>query len=204
METTEGGMKRNHLIAAGVAILLLALAGYFASPLLALHGLRDAMKKGDPDRLEQLVDFPRVREGLKADMTAMMIAQMQSDPEMRDNPFAAIGLAIAPGLVNNMVDAVVTPATFSRLASARSFEAVAAETPQPDAPAALRPAATPAPAPTPHQASIDEAKYAYAYAGLNRFRATAQDGPTLMLDRNGLFSWRLVKVEFPPDFMKTR
>jgi hypothetical protein len=199
-------MKRNHLIAAGVAVLLLALAGYFASPLLALHGLRDAMKRGDADRLEKLVDFPRVREGLKADMTAMMIAEMQADPKMRDNPFAAIGLAIAPGLINNMIDAVVTPATFSRLASAKSFEAVAAEAPEPGGPAAPEPAAAPAPAapaaPKAEEPSIDDAKFSYAYAGLDRFRAAAQDGPTLVLDRNGLFSWRLVKVEFPADFMK--
>jgi hypothetical protein len=79
-----------------VAAALLFVAAYFGSPFLALHDLQRAAHDGDRDRLEQLVDFPKVRENLKSKFDAYMLGSLRSDPSMANNPFAGLGALIAP------------------------------------------------------------------------------------------------------------
>jgi hypothetical protein len=162
------------------------------------------MQRGDRDTLERLVDFPRVRESLKADLTAAMIKEMRDDPEMQDNMFAELGLAMAPTLVAGVVDAMVNPATLAQLASAKSIDDASSATktasPVPGVPGA--PAAPDAAAPQP--ASQAPPEFSYSYAGLNRFHAQSKDGPAFLLDRQGLLSWRVVRIEFPDTFLKDK
>lgn len=96
-------------------ILIATVATYFAvSPHIALRGLRSAIAAGDSAALEDRVDFPRVREDLKAQVNAEMLKQTGSD--LKDNPFNPLALGLASKLVEGMVDSFITPAGIASLA----------------------------------------------------------------------------------------
>ncbi|WP_337843884.1 DUF2939 domain-containing protein [Thermus sp.] len=89
-------------VAGWAAALVLVLVGaFFASPYLALRGLGEAVVRQDAQALERYIDFPRVREALKADLNAALLKEMQGTQD----PFAGLGLLFAAG----MVEAFLTP-----------------------------------------------------------------------------------------------
>lgn len=168
-----------------VAAAMLFAAAYFGSPFLALHNLQEAARSGDRDQLENLVDFPRVREGLKASFTAYMVRSMRSDPQMANKTFAGLGLLIAPAIVDRAIDAYVTPDGIAALVKSGS-------PPKLDTQEAQSPAAVAGPTPT----------LSPSYADLDHFKVamSRSDEPgtklTLVLERYGLFGWKLVRIDF--------
>lgn len=190
------------LIAAGLGVLLVLLAVYFASPVVALKGLTDAAKAGNRDELAERVDFPAVRENLKIQLKAMMTRSFAQDPALRDNPFAALGQLLMVGVVDKAVDAYATPdAIATMVASSRPPKEIS---PTPDQPAIAPEAAAPPepePAPAPEKAKMETR---YAYQGLNHFRVSyhergkSEDSDfRLVLERQGFFKWKLVRIELP-------
>ena len=187
--------SNRFLIGAGVAVALIVLAIYFASPILALKGLTDAAKAGNRDELAERVDFPAVRENLKIQLKAVMTRSFAEDPALRDNPFAALGQMLMVGVVDKAVDAYATPdAIASMVATSRPPKEISA-TPGPVAPA-------PETAEPPRDKAKTEVRY--AYQGLDHFRVTyhERDKPAesdfgLLLERQGFFKWKLVKIELP-------
>lgn len=177
-------MKHNRLAAALVAVavvVLLAAGGfYFASPWMAVGALKQALHDKDRDRLEELIDFPSVRENLKADFNAMMMKKVNEDPEMKNNPFSGLALAIIPGLVDRMVDAAVNPANLSNLGGRAALDDKA---------------------PVEGAKGSPPGKITMAYDGLNRFRILEpiDQGQALgwVMKRKGLFGWRLTRIELP-------
>lgn len=187
--------SNRFLIGAGVAVALIVLAIYFASPILALKGLTDAAKAGNRDELAERVDFPAVRENLKIQLKAVMTRSFAEDPALRDNPFAALGQMLMVGVVDKAVDAYATPdAIASMVATSRPPKEIS-PTPGPVAPA-------PETAEPPRDKAKTEVRY--AYQGLDHFRVTyhERDKPAesdfgLLLERQGFFKWKLVKIELP-------
>ena len=109
-------MKQNRLVIIVLALGLVALVGaYLGSPFLAIRSLQAAAEAGDRDRLEALVDFPSVREGFKSQLNAEVVRRMRTDPDLADNPLAALGAALAPALVGSLVDAYVTPDAIAQM-----------------------------------------------------------------------------------------
>lgn len=110
---------RNTLIALLTLILLGAGATYFYfSPRFAFDEIREAAKANDTEKLAERVDFPKLREGVKAQLNAQ-VAQKMSE-ELGDNPFAAFGAALATVAVDSLVDAYVSPAAIGALAAGLS------------------------------------------------------------------------------------
>lgn len=191
------------LIGAGVGVLVaLLIAGYLASPIFALRSLTEAAKAGDKARLESAVDFPAVRESLKQQLRATMTRKIESDPKLRDSPFAAFGQMLLVGVVDKAVDAYATPDAIAamvansepprNLGGAESRPAAAPPASQPEAPAAAR---------SKDRSNIE---VHYGYQDLDHFRATYRDRRDgdqepfgLILRRQGLFGWKLVKIELP-------
>jgi len=105
-------MKR---VVQGVIAVVAIVTMYFAiSPYVAMHGLKSAIRSGDSAALEDHIDFLRVREDLKAQLNAAMLEEMTS--ELKDNPFSAPALALAPKLIEGMVDSFITPQAMASLA----------------------------------------------------------------------------------------
>jgi hypothetical protein len=97
----------NKMILGAVALITVAGAGwYFASPSMAMAGLRDAALEGDKDELAEIVDFPAVRDSIKSQFKAQMAAEMAKE---QNTGFAVLGAAFAMNMVDTMIDGVITP-----------------------------------------------------------------------------------------------
>lgn len=102
--------------AVALIALFLVFLGYIAlSPFITVWGMRNAAIAKDGKRFASYIDFPVFKENLKAELNAAMMDKMSNDSSMRNNPFAGIGMMLAPALVNNMVDAMVTPQGIERM-----------------------------------------------------------------------------------------
>lgn len=92
-----------------LAALALALAGvgsyWYFSPYLTLKSMKAAAQANDADAFNDKVDYPRVRESLKGQMSAMMAEKLGS----QGNGSAALGAMLGMALVNQMVDTLVRP-----------------------------------------------------------------------------------------------
>jgi hypothetical protein len=172
-------LRTKYVAGGAIAAVALVVISYLASPVFAAGALRSALQSGDRDRLEQMIDFPAVKEGLKQDLNAALIEKLGSDPEMKDNPFAGLGVAFVPMIVDRMVDAMVTPAGLAKIA--RSNDTAAQQGGR--------------------VAKGAKAQLHYAYVGLDRFRVTdttpGGDSAALVMERRGWFQWKLVRIQLP-------
>lgn len=170
------------LAAAAIAVFAIAWA---AAPVFAAQALIRAAKAGDADRIEQLVDFPALRESLKDELTAELAAHMRRDPRMADSTLGGLGMMLAPMLLSGAIDATVTPEVVAQMVTT-------AEAPDP----------TVRDEPEPGDASDgDDIHQAWGYRDLNAFAVTLTDRDhpdqrlALILERRGLFEWQLAAVD---------
>ena len=177
-------MNRNRLIAAFAAVLVLAgVAWYFASPAYALSQLRDAAETGDKAALQERIDFPKVKESLKSQFSALMMAEIAKAKDKEGGPFAAMGGMFAMAMIQPMIDAMVTPDGMSTMIKQGKLQRTKQQ-------------ATAAPKAEATDWTID-------HEGLDRFRATPKtvDGKppvALVFERHGL-CWKLADVDLPDE-----
>jgi hypothetical protein len=101
-------MKRSYKYALlGATALALASAICYAAPYLVVRSLRQAVAQGDAAAVASHVDFPLLRESLKATMSAAMIKHTAGQEEGAGA--LAFGALLAGAFVDRMVDAMVTP-----------------------------------------------------------------------------------------------
>ena len=176
---------RRFLTAAVALCAVAAIAFYIASPWLAFHQLQQAARVGDRDGLAAAVDFPAVREDFKAQLNAALLTHLQSDARLKDNPLAAIGALLVPAVLDRLIDAYVTPEGIATMVAE-------ARTPKPGAPA--------------HRGGHVTAQS--GYVSLDRFQTTVRsdDQPArplvFVMERRGLFGWKLVRIALPLDSLK--
>jgi len=174
------------LAAAAVAAFVIAWA---AAPVFAAQALIRAAKAGDADRIEQLVDFPALRQSLKDELTAELAAHMRRDPRLAENSLGGLGMLLAPMLLSGAIDATVTPEVVAQMVTT-------AEAPDPT----VRDRPEPGDA-----ADGDDIHQAWGYRDLNAFAVTLTDRDhpdqrlALILERRGLFTWKLAAVDIQTD-----
>ena len=94
-------------IAAAAAVALVVLGALlYASPWLAVRGLRQAAQERDLDGVAARVDFPALRESLKVGLGERLNAELRKNPH---DPLASIGLMFGASLTSQLVDAFITP-----------------------------------------------------------------------------------------------
>ncbi len=136
------------------------------------------------------MDFPAFRASLKSELNARARLEIRERAK-GDRGLAALGMLLAPSLVEGAVDNFVTPQGVA--AMVRS-----GETPKPE---------RPTPADDTPAAPKDKLHQSWAYRGLNRFAVTLtrddrpNDELVLILERRGPFSWKLAGVDLTPDPM---
>lgn len=181
-------MNRKWMIRIGVGVVALLAVAWLASPLFAVRVLVNAARQGDAATLERMVDFPAFRDSLKDELNTRLRSEMRRDLAKKDSALSGLGMMLAPVLVSGAVDAFVTP------------EAVAAmvQTAEAPDPTDLQP-----PEPKPTDGADDDIRRSYSYRGLNTFvvRLTdpdhADEPLDLLMERRGLFSWKLAGVDLP-------
>ncbi len=173
---------RRFLTAVLAACAFAAIALYVASPWLAVHQLQAAARAGDRNGLEAAVDFPAVREDFKAQLNVALLKNLQSDARLKDNPLAAIGALLVPAVLDRLIDAYITPDGIATMVAE-------ARTPRPGSPA--------------HRGGHVTTQS--GYVSLDRFKTTVRsdDEPNrplvFVMERRGLFGWKLVRIELPLD-----
>ncbi|MDY6924812.1 MAG: DUF2939 domain-containing protein [Pseudomonadota bacterium] len=174
------------LAVAAVAVFALAWA---AAPVVAAQALIRAAKAGDAARIEQLVDFPALRRSLKDELTAELAAHMRRDPRLSDSRLGGLGMILAPMLLSGAVDAAVTPEVVAQMVTT-------AEAPDPTEADQAEPG---------DAADKDDIHQSWGYRDLNAFAVTLTDRDqpdqrlALIMERRGLFTWKLAAVDIQND-----
>lgn len=175
----------NNKLKGGLALAAVAVSGWFYyTPYAAVHGMQAAAQERDATKLAGYVDFPVVKENLKAELNGRMLQKLQGQP------FAAVGAVFAGALVNGMVDAIVSPQGLAMMMRGeKPLAAATAESPD---------AGTPEPA-----READKVETSMGYDGLSQFtiRVYRRDTPDqvihLVLQRRHLVSWQLAEIRLP-------
>lgn len=179
-------MKKSLIV--GVAVGALALFGiaWAASPVLAAQALIRAAKAGDEEKIEKLVDFPSLRESLKSELNAELMARMSRDPRVTDSGLGGLGMMLAPMILSGAVDTLVTPEVVAHMVTT-------AEAPDPTR--------RPPPEPAGDKADGDDIHQSWGYRSLDEFAVTLTDRDqpddqlALIMERRGLFDWKLAAVD---------
>lgn len=165
---------RNWLIGLALAAAALFAGWYYASPLYAMNGLRDAAGSGDEGALEDSVDFPVLRENLKSELRARVAGEVG---DIAGGDLGNLGSSIGMAVLDPMIDGLVTP------------EAIATVVRQGNVLPQDGPEAAPA--------LSQEAEWTVEREGLSRFTARPAEGDAaLVFERRGL-GWKLVGIDLP-------
>lgn len=193
-------MMASKSVKTAAVAAVLAIAGYwYWSPFLAVHQMRSAAEKQDADSFNERVDYPKLRESLKGQFSALLGEQMAKTQES-NNPFAALGAMLGAAMVNQFVDAMVRPEAVMR--AMQSGEMSPKPKSSESSPSAEPKASTPQTEP-----ATRKPKWTYDRKGVDKLIAYATDpekplapnGEKLgvVFERSGFANWKLTEVRLP-------
>lgn len=160
------------LVAAGVVGFG---AWYFVTPPLAAYGLYKAVESGDEHKLESRIDFQSLRQSLKSEFKAKMMAEVTKQDT---NPLALLGVAMADGVINTALEGMMTPEGVAKLIKNQKQ-------------------AEPVINPKTDEKEPVEDEYKITRINMSTFRvinATNTDAPELIFKRYGL-GWKLAGID---------
>ena len=188
------------LISGGV----LATGSYwYASPYLAVNSIREAIQQKDGSRFNQYVDYPQLREDLKAYVvTSLTQAATEESLDDAEEGLAALGTALVIPIANTLIDSYLTSEIVKGLI----------ESSDGDAPRAQQTSSNPFSVPD-IQAEIDKGKQQFekqieqmadvemAYVGMNQFLVSGRLEPGVKIGfemaRQGLGDWKIAGLILP-------
>ena len=189
-------MNTNINRVALVVLLLIAAAlgtYWYASPYLAVRQMQSAARAGDADAFNDHVDYPRLRESLKGQLSALVADKLGRDAGS-GNPLAALGNMLGLAMVDKMVDAMVRPEVVMLGMQNGRF---LLGTPAPDGNA--KPGET-----SPGNTAPALPTWAYVRKGADKLIAypgsAAQpddQGAALVFERSGFATWKLTEIRMP-------
>ncbi len=180
----------NNKTALFVAVVIAVFGAWFYfAPHLAVMGMKSAAEAEDADRLSDYVDFPELRNSLKASFNARIVSEVAK--EKGGNPLSplgaamgsAIGAVTAAAVINPMVDALVMPENMAMMLKGGR--------PQPGSNDVRS---------GPPDSELDISMY---YESFDRFVVLVKEKGTneaplvLVFNRHGLFSWKLSALRLP-------
>jgi hypothetical protein len=193
-------VKNSSKLIRWVLALLVASAGayWYWSPHVALYQMAKAAQARDADAFNDHVDYLRLRESIKGQISAKMGAQMAADRD-HANPFSALGTMLGMAMVGNMVDAMVRPEVvmYAMRNDGHLNPEKAAESKSPSASASTS------------AAPSERTKWAMERKGMNKVlvypgeddvgKAKAAKSPVAVLERTGFATWKLTELRIIND-----
>lgn len=155
------------IIVAGFAAYM-----YFASPLVALNGMKTALEQRDHEAFSAYIDFDKLRASLREELAAQAAIHAAES----DNPVEQMGIAAGAAIADPLIDRLVTP-TAIRVA----FERRASEQPGNGSDDMFGNLAS--------EGTIDR-------SGFGSFKLVTKEGGSFVFEREW-FSWKLVGIQFP-------
>lgn len=173
-------------ISAVVVLAAATVGGYwYYSPHLALKSMQTAAQEKDADKFNEHVDYAKLRESFKGQMSAMMAEQLgKSGGSGAESLGAMLGMA----MVTQFVDALVRPEVVMRAMQSGEF--------------------SPKPGGESTSASADKKpSWTFERKGTDKLIAYAVDpqspdkskGLGVVFERYGFAAWKLTEVRFPAD-----
>lgn len=190
----------SKVIKVAAVIAVLAIASYwYWSPFLAVQQMRSAAEKQDADAFNERVDYPKLRESLKGQFSALLGDQMAKTQDS-GNPFAALGAMLGGAMVNQFVDAMVRPEAVMRAMQNGKMGLK-------PKPSDSTPSAESTPSAAKQESSASKPKWTYDRKGVDKLIAYATDpekplAPNaeklgVVFERNGFANWKLTEVRLP-------
>ncbi len=194
-------------------LAVLAIVGYFfASPYHTLYQIKTAVDQHDADAIVAVIDFPQVKSSVKEQLKSSMMANLAN--ELPDDDMQMLGAMFAGAMVDGIVDVVVTPNAVTLLMDGKNINdelqkklgGMANEHA-----ANSQVATTEKQADSANQPSInsDDWDINTRYTGINNFAVdvmrtdkTTNEPITLLMQREGLFGWKVVDVKLPASLLK--
>lgn len=159
------------------------------SPYWTINQIREACKEGDAEKVSNYIDFESLRSSFKAQMRILILSSLME--EQKDNPYAALGLVMVNQMIDPMIEAIVTPEGMTAMLRGQTPEKIAAgagmgeKDGQHASPDSV--GAEPEVRQSYKSWSVFEVK-------LTRPNNPNDNGMTFILHRQGLFSWKIVRV----------
>ena len=100
----------------GIAITVLAAVvgvWFYFTPHIAANNMKEAAQANDSVTLSSYINFPSVKDSLKANFNAMLVTDVVNIKD--SNPFDALGAAMAAAFISPMIDALVTPESLAMM-----------------------------------------------------------------------------------------
>jgi len=177
--------RKPMLIMAGITAI--ALTGFTLAPYIAVYQIQQAALAQDAEALEEHIDFPRIRDDLKEQINASIMAKAKT--ELKANPFGGLAMAMASGFADRMISSFVTPSGLVELMKGE----------KPDKP--LAGGSRAGGSVTPSDKKPFESANMH-YAGFSKFviEVPGKNGgaPSQFILRRDLITWRLtgIKLQF--------
>lgn len=175
-------MRKNKILLFMCFLVTISVVGFYFTPYLSVYNMKKAAEKQNADALSRYVDYPALRESLKANFNAMMASEITQS----DNPFGALGTALGAALVNQMIDAFITPESLAMM--------IKGEEPQiGDSGKEHKEKSSPE----------TEAETSMSYEGINQFvvkvkdKNSSEDPIKFIYKRAGIISWKLSALRLP-------
>lgn len=167
------GRWKTAAVAAALIVIAFSSLWYFESPAWTLKGMKDAAQSHDADALNAYIDYPALRDSLKAELRA----RTRTDPQKDKTDFGDLATALRAVTIGPLVNMLVTPAGMRAALFASNQEDIG------PAASALH---------VPKEPVIVRRNF-------SEFLVAAKDRPNsgLVFKRHGL-SWMLSGVELPP------
>ena len=159
-------------------------AYWYYSPYLAMRSLHEAAKSHDAESFNELVDYPKLRESLKGQMTSMFTANIGKSSDSSSQA-QALGSAFALALINPLIDAMVRPEVVMKSMTRGEMP--------------MRP---PVSDPNAQNAGRSDARWVSERVNVDKIVAYAQESEAtsklgLVFERSGFAEWKLTEVRLP-------
>ena len=187
-------MTSKALKGAAAAIVMGIAAYWYWSPLLAIRQMQSAARAGDADTFNDHVDYPRLRESLKEQFSALLTKRLGDQPSAPGGDFgkagAALGTMLGLAMVDRFVDAMVRPEVVMRAMQEGKLS--------------LQQPSSSSTASGVGATSDEKPKWSTERKGVDKYIAYGDkaDAPVnerigLVLERSGFATWKLTEVRLP-------
>jgi hypothetical protein len=175
-----------------VAVICTFAAYWYWSPYLSIRQMQAAAKAKDADGFNDHVDYPKVRESLKGQFSAILTEKMDRTTDS-GKPFSALGNMLGLAMVDKIVDAMVRPEMVMRGMQNGQF-----------GPRTQQPSGDAGDSSQPGNGKGEKPQWTFERNGLDKLIAYTKDDAepgekkvSLVFERNGFFNWKLTEIRMP-------
>ncbi|MBL7205145.1 MAG: type II secretion system major pseudopilin GspG [Desulfobacteraceae bacterium] len=179
---------RNLKIAVLSFFILLGSVFLYFTPHLAVHSMKRAAELNDAERLSDYVDYPSLRESLKATVSAALADKVARSPNSSFGDAIGAGLAVA--FINPIINSLVTPESLATLMKRHSNKDDRLALPEVSSKKH-----------SPQERVHDD--ISMGYRGFNQFvvkfqgKSISEEPVQFIFKRKGILSWKLSALRLP-------